>query len=328
MKEKSKTTKQSERNTKSIKVAIFCIMAILVFYLGANFLKGVDTFGKKEFYYSVYENSGGLYKGAIVYLHGYPIGKVTKVKLINNQPVQILAEYLLHENIKLPKDSRFDVTSRDMLGGIIVRLDLGNDSQFAKPGDTLVCGLIPQLTDGIEAMKDQIINILASVDTIAVSLKDALTNQTGGNKLAQTLSNIESMTAHLDQIIADNEQNFGKIVTEISAFSKMLTEVSPELKNVVSNFDQIVDSLTKANVAEVIVNTNNTILQVEELVKKANSGNGDVAKLLNEDEIYTKLGQTLKSLDDLVVDIRANPKKYINVTVFGKKEKNNQPKKP
>jgi phospholipid/cholesterol/gamma-HCH transport system substrate-binding protein len=208
-----------------------------------------------------------------------------------------------------------------LLGGIIVRLDIGTATEYAKPGDTLVCGLIPQLTDGIEAMKDQIINILASVDTIAVSLKDVLANQEGADKLAQTLSNIESMTAHLDQIIADNKNNFGKIVTEISTFSKTLTDISPELKNVIANFDQIVDSLAKANVAEVIVNTNNTILQVEELVRKVNSGNGDVAKLLNEDEIYTKLGQTLQSLDELVVDIRTNPKKYINVTVFGKKEK-------
>jgi len=321
MKEKNRSSKHSERNAKSIKVAAFCILALVVFYFGTNFLKGIDAFSKKEFYYSVYENSGGLYSGAIVYLQGYPVGKVTKVKLINHNPVQILAEYVLNEKMRLPIDSRFDVTSRDLLGGIIVRLDLGKATQFAKPGDTLACGLIPQLTDGIEEMKDQIINILTSVDTIAISLKDVLSNQNGADKLAQTLSNIESMTASLDQIVTDNKTNLGKIVSEISAFTKTLTDISPELKNVVSNFDQIADSLAKANVAEVIVNTNNTILQVEELVRKISSGNGDVAKLLNEDELYVKLGKTLQSLDELVVDIKTNPKKYINVTVFGKKEK-------
>ncbi|MCL1850828.1 MAG: MlaD family protein [Bacteroidetes bacterium] len=321
MEEKNRTSKHSEKNAKSIKVAAFCILAIVVFYFGTNFLKGVEAFRKKEYYYSVYENSGGLYSGAIVYLQGYPIGKVTKVKLLKHYPVQILAEYILNENIKLPVDSRFDVTSRDMLGGIIVRLELGKSSQYAKPGDTLTCGLIPQLTDGIEAMKDQIINILASVDTIAVSLKDVLSHQYGAQKLAQTLCNIESITASLDKIIADNKTNFGKIVTEISTFSRTLSEISPELKTVVANFDQIADSLAKANVAAVIVNANNTILQVEEVMKKVNTGNGDVAKLLNEDELYSKLGKTIQSLEELVVDIKANPKKYINVTVFGKKEK-------
>ena len=321
MEEKNRSSKHSGRNAKPVKVAVFCILAILILYLGSNFLKGIDSFSKKEFYYSVYDNSGGLYSGAIVYLQGYPVGKVTKVKLISHDPVQILAEYVLNERIMLPKDSRFDVTSRDLLGGIIVRLDLGTDIQFAKPGDTLVCGIIPQLTDGIEAMKDQIINILASVDTIAVSFKDILTHQNGAEKLALTLKNIESMTASLDQIIAENKTNFGKIVTEITTFSKTLANISPELKSVVTHFDQIADSLAKANVAEVIVNTNNTILQVEELIRKINSGDGDVAKLLNEDELYVKLGKTLQSLDELIVDIRNNPKKYINVTVFGKKEK-------
>jgi len=321
MEEKSKSLKTSERNSKSIKVAAFCILAILIFYFGTNFLKGVDAFKKREYYYSVYENSGGLYSGAIVYLQGYPIGKVTKVKLINHNPVQILAEYLLNENMKLPIDSRFDVTSRDMLGGIIVRLDMGKELRYAKPGDTLACGLIPQLTDGIEAMKDQIINILASVDTIAVSLKDVLSNQYGAIKLAQTLANIESITASLDLIIAENKNNIGTIVTQITTFSNTLSEISPELKTVVTHFDQIADSIAKTNVAAVIVNANNTILQVEEIMRKVNTGEGDVAKLLNEDDIYKKLGNTLQSLDELVIDIRKNPKKYINVTVFGKKEK-------
>ena len=322
MAEKNKSSKHSERNAKSIKVAAFCLLAIVILYFGTNFLKGLDTFSKKEFYYSVYENSGGLYSGAIVYLQGYPIGKVTKVKLINSNPVQILAEYVINENIKLPKDSRFDVTSRDMLGGIIVRLDLGNDTQFASPGDTLACGIIPQLTDGLESMKDQIVNILVSVDTIAGSLKDVLARQNGAEKLAQTLRNIESTTASLDQIITGNKTNFGKIITEFTLFAETIAEISPDLKRVVANFDQIADSIAKANVAEIIINANHTILQLEEIVRKINTGDGDVAKLLNEDEIYLKLGNTLKSLDELLIDLKQNPKKYINVTVFGKKEKN------
>jgi len=321
MEEKNKYSKHSERDAKSIKVAVFCISALLILFLGSNFLKGIDSFSKKELYYSIYDNSGGLYSGAIVYLQGYPIGKVARVKIINHNPVKILAEYVLNERIKMPKDSRFDVTSRDMLGGIIVRLELGSDTLFAKSGDTLVCGLIPQLTDGIEAMKDQIINILTSIDTIAVSLKDVLANQNGSEKLAQTLSNIESITASLDQIVTDNKVNFGSIVAEINSFSKTLTEISPKLRSIVSNFDQITDSISKTNVAEVIVNTNNTIIHINELVRKIYTGEGNIAKLLNDNELYLKIDGTLKSLDTLIIDIKNNPKKYINVTVFGKKEK-------
>jgi phospholipid/cholesterol/gamma-HCH transport system substrate-binding protein len=321
MEEKIIFPKHSEKNSKSIKVAAFCILAIAILYFGTNFLKGIDNLSKKEFYYSVYDNSGGLYKGAIVYLQGYSIGKVTKVKLVNSSPVEILVEYVINEKINIPIDSRFEVTSRDMLGGTIVRLELGKDKQFAKSGDTLSCGLVPQLTDGLESMKDQIVNILASVDTIMVSLKDVLSGQNGAEKLAQTLSNIESMTASLDKIIASNKTNFGKIVTEISKFSETLTEISPELKRIVANFDQISDSIAKTNLAEVIVNANNTVVQLEEVIRKINSGGGNVAKLLNDDDLYLKLGNSIKSLDELLIDIKENPKKYINITVFGKKEK-------
>jgi len=321
MDEKSTPPKHSERNTKSIKVAVFCILAILILYFGANFLKGIDTFSKREFFYSVYDNSGGLHTGAVVYLQGYPIGKVTKVKLISHDPVRILAEYLINEEILIPIDSRFEVMSKDMLGGIIVRLELGTSTQFARPGDTLACGVVPPLTEGLEAMKDQIVNILVSIDTVAVSLKDILTHQNGSENLAKTFSHIESITASLDQMLAANEAKFGKMVTEFSKFSGTLTEISPELKRIITNFDQIADTIAKANVAEVIVNANNTVLQLKEMVTKMNTGDGNIAKLLNEDELYAKLGNSLQSLDDLLVDIKQNPKKYINVTIFGGKKK-------
>jgi len=321
MKEKNKPSEHSERNSKAIKVAIFCILAIFILYFGSNFLKGLDSFSKKEYYYSVFDNSGGLHTGAVVYLKGYPIGKVTKVKLINHNPVQILAEYLINEKLRIPKDSRFEVMSKDMLGGIIVSLEFGTETQQAYPGDTLDCGVVPQFLEGFGPMKDQIANILSSVDTIAVSLKDVLTRQNGAEKLAQSLANIENITRSLDKILANNKDNFGKIVTEFTKFSETLTEISPELKRVVANFDQISDSLAKANVAQIIVNANHTILEVEEVVKKINSGDGDIAKLVNNDELYTKIGTALQSFNELIVDIKKNPKRYINVTVFGKKEK-------
>ena len=321
MEEKNKPSKNSERHTKSVKVAVFCILAIVTLYFGANFLKGVDTFSKKEFYYSVFENSGGLHTGTIVYLQGYPIGKVTKVKLKSQNPVKILAEYLINEDVSIPKDSRFEVTAKDLLGGIIVQLILGSDPQYAKPGDTLACNIAPAFTAGLESMKEQLNSILVSVDTIAVSIKDVLVKQNGAEKLAKTLNNIEAITASLDQIITNNKNNVGKIVTEFTKFSETLTAISPELKRIVANFDQMADSIAKTNVAEVIVNANNTIIQLEEVVRKVNTGDGDLAKLLNDNDLYIRLGNSLQSLDELLIDIKKNPKRYINVTVFGKKEK-------
>jgi len=318
--EENKFPKHSERNIKSIKVAILCIIAIVILYFGSVFLKGFDVFSKKNYYYSIYDNSGGLHSGAVVYLQGFPIGKVAKVKLFSNNPVRILAEYLINEDVKFPIDSRFEITSKGMMGGIAVRLNPGKKSEFAHSGDTLDCGIVPQFTDGLESMKSQIMEILASVDTITVSLKDVLSHRSGAEKLAQTLNNIESITASLDKMIEENKINFGKMVTEITKFSETLGEASPDLKRIIANFDRISDSLTKANIAEVIVNVNNTVLQIEEIAKKINSGDGNASKLLNDNDLYIKLGNLTQSLDDLLIDIRQNPKKYINVTIFGKKE--------
>lgn len=326
MEEKTKPSKQAERSTKSMKVAVFCIAALIILYIGSNFLRGLDLFSKKTFYYSISSDAGGIHASAPLFLNGYKIGKVTKVHLLCDNPVKILTEYLLNEDVRIPKDSRFEIMAKDLMGGLMVQLSLGVSTELAAPGDTLISVIVPQLTDGINEMKDQIASILASVDTIAFSLKDVFANQNGSKNLAKILENLENSTSTLDKILTENKENAKKLVDNITKFSKTLNDVSPELKSIVSNFDQIADSLAKTNVAAVIVNANNAILQVEEVVKKVNNGDGDVAKLLNNDALYSNLNASLESINKLIIDIRENPKKYINVTIFGKKEKAEKPK--
>jgi len=297
-------------------------LAIVILYFGSNFLKGLPSFSKEEYYYSVFDDCGGLTTEAGVYLKGLKIGRVTKVKFISYNPVQILAEYVINERgIQIPEDSRFEVMSKDMLGGIKVNLEFGTATQIASPGDTLACCYVPPFTEGLGTVKSQLTNILSSVDTIAWSLKDVFVKQKGAEKLAQSLANIESVTNSLDKILASNKEHFGKIVTEFAKFSETLTAVSPDLKRVIANFDQISDSLAKANVAQIILNANNAILQMEDIVKKVNTGDGNVAKLLNDGTLYNKLDATVQSLNELLTDIKQNPKRYINITVFEKKEK-------
>ncbi len=322
MNNKAPKNSNAEKDIKKSRVALFCIAAILIFYIGANFLKGLDLFSKKTYYYAVFDNVGGLLAGNPVFVNGYKIGKVTDVKMISDNPVKICTEMLIMEDIDIPEDSKFVVAPKDLLGGNIMNLMMGTSSRFAKNGDTLACSVIQPLSAGIDDMKFKINNILSSVDTIGLSLKNVLKDDDGAKNLAQTLKNIEQITGNLDRMIAQNEAKVGRLVTDLTTFSNTLKSASPELKNVISNFNAISDTLAKANIAGVIYNANKTISDIDVMVRKVNDGQGDIGQLMNNDTLYKNLEAATNNLNLLLKDIKQNPGRYVQVSVFGKKDKN------
>ena len=316
-----KKQQYANNTARNIKVAILAIIALAILYVGIKFLKGIKIFGHKQYYYGVFEDIGGLHESTNLLLNGYPIGKVTNISLLSSNPIRICAEILVTERISIPADSKFEVAPKDILGGTVVNIILGHSKQFAHNKDTLASYIVPQMTDGLNEMKGQISNILASVDTIGLSLKDVLAKEGGAEDLKQILENLESSTEHLNSILANNKDKVSRLMTDMEKFGSTLKEISPELTEIVANIDQISDSLAKADIAATILNANRTIEEVKEVVSKINRGDGNLGKIANDENLYKNLEATTDNLNKLLIDLKANPKRYVHFSLFGRKDK-------
>ena len=321
-------TKKPDQHTvkemKSIKVALFVIAAALIFYLGSVFLKGINVFGKKTYYYAVFEDIGALHESTNVTLNGYEIGKVTGIELLSSNPVRICAEILVTEKLDIPEDSQFEVAQKDVLGGMVVNLHLGLSARMAQRGDTLGCYLAGGMLDGVGDLVAQLRSVVASVDTIGQNLKLAFRTEdslNGGTMIKNTLENLEHTTADLSKLLADNGGKVNNVVAQLDVLSKTLGEAAPKIDAIVGNIDNITDSLAKANIRTLVNNAQSTVDNANALIAGVNSGQGTVGQLLQNDSLFKSLNNTIESLDLLVKDIKANQSKYINVNVFGKKEK-------
>lgn len=312
----------SAHNKSKLKVGIFCIVAVVIFYFGACFFKGVSAFGKKTYYYAIFDNTGGLQASNAVMLNGYKIGQVTNVSIISDNPVRLCAELMITEDVNIPKDSKVQVAPKDLLGGTVVNILFGSDTRYLQDKDTMQAYVVPPMTDGIDELKAQLGSILSSVDTITLSLKDVLAPDAGGQDLKSTLANLESTTENLTYILSANKDKVGKLVTNLEQFSNTLSAAGPQLESIVENMDNITDSLSKANVRQTINDAQKAVGNIQLIVDKMQRGEGTLGQLVNNDSLYLNLEHSLYSLNELLVDLKANPKKYINVTVFGKKEKN------
>lgn len=311
----------TSHNKSKLKVGLLCIAAVVIFYLGACFFKGVSAFGKKTYYYAVFENTGGLQESNAVMLNGYKIGQVTKVMMLSDNPVRLCAELMITEPVNIPKDSKVQVAPKDLLGGTVVNILFGTETAMLQPKDTMMAYVVPQMTDGIDELKSQLSSILTSVDTIALSLKEVFSPEGGAQDLKGTLANLEETTANLNTILGNNKDKVGRLLTNLEKFSNTLQAVSPELESIVSNLDKISDSVAKANVTQLINDAQLTVNDLQLVVDKMQKGEGTLGQLVTNDTLYTNLENSLHSLDELLKDLKANPKKYINVTVFGRKEK-------
>lgn len=317
----------TSHNKSKLKVGIFCIAAVVIFYLGACFFKGVSAFGKKTYYYAVFENTGGLQESNAVMLNGYKIGQVTKISMLSDNPVRLCAELMITEPVNIPKDSKVQVAPKDLLGGTVVNILFGCETAYLQPKDTMSTYVVPQMTDGIDGLKAQLSSILTSVDTIALSLKDVLSPDGGASDLKGTLANLEETTSNLNSILGNNKDKVGKLVANLEQFSNTLQAAGPQLETIVGNLDKISDSVAKANVTQLINDAQRTIGDVQVVVDNMKRGEGTLGQLVTNDTLYSNLENSLHSLDELLKDLKANPKKYINVTVFGKKEKKDIEKK-
>ena len=322
MTKKPKTPQDIQDRKKRIRVALLCISAILIFYIGANFLKGINVFHKKTYFYCVMDDASGVQQNTPVYLAGFKIGQVQEVELLNANPPRICAKIMLSEDVDIPTDSKLKLKSSSILGGMQLDLMMGNATSYFQNNDTIACFKEAGLLDGIDDLKAQIGSVVASVDTIGLELKDLLHKEGGGESLRNTLTNIENATDNLNSILADNKTKVSNLVTSLQKFGNTLEAASPKLNEILDNFDNISDTIAKADIAGVINNANSTIKEIQSLIAKANNGDGTVSALLNDEGLVKKIDDTIKSLNDLLKDFKDNPRHYLSP--LGEKKKKNK----
>ena len=306
-----------------MRVAVFCIAAMVVFYFGASFLKGLNILGHKTYYYAVMEDIGGLHESTTATINGYPIGKVTSLKMLSTNPVRICAEIMVTEKIEFPKDSRIEIAQKDVLGGMVVNILPGSSMVMAKSGDTLQSYLTGGLFDGIGDLRDQLASVVSSVDTIALALKSAFQPndpENGAITLKNTLINLEASTQQLNRILAANGPKVGEMVTKLNNFSTTLDKASPQLNTIIDNLEHISDTVAQSNIKALFTDAQQAVANINSLTEKLEKGEGSVGQLMNNDSLYTNINKAAESLDKLLNDLKANPGRYINITVFGKKK--------
>lgn len=293
---------------KEFTIGIAAIAALLILFIGINYLKGINMFKSESYYYVDYTNVNGLALSSPVYTNGFKVGLVRDIQYNFNKPGHIIVGIEMDDNIKIPQGSKAELVT-EMLGTVKMNLIMNyNEEKIIAPGDTIE----GYANNGImakaeEELLPQMEKMMPKLDSILSSLNKILADPALGN----TIKNAEKLTASLSQTSNHLEKLMSNDIPTLTSNVTMITE---DLKVISGNLKGI-------DYAETFNKIDQTLKNVYALTDKLNNKDNTIGLLLNDPELYNNLNATSANAASLLKDLQEHPKRYVHFSLFGKKDK-------
>ena len=294
--------------TKEVKIALVAILAIIVLFVGMHFLKGLSLFSSNEGYYICFNDISGLSASSPIYANGYRVGVVTAIEYDYSKPDCIIAAVDLDPKLQLREGSHAEIVS-DFIGNVKLELRLGPaTARILEKGDTIDGGVQKGLMDKATEMMPQVEAMLPKLDSILVSLQALVSDPA----IVATLHNTETLTASLNNTARQLNQLTVQLNREVP---QMMTKA----EGVLDNTQTLTGNLAQLDLQATMQRVDQTLTNVQQLTAALNSPHGTMGMLLNDAKLYENITATIRDVDSLLIDFKAHPRRYINVSVFGKK---------
>ena len=288
-----------------VKIGITGVIALVALFLGINFLKGVNLFNSTEVYYITFRNTKGLTKSSAVYADGYKVGIVSNISYDYQRPGEVVVEISADKGLRIPKGSSAQLDEA-VLGGCTLNMLLAtNLTEAYHPGDTIKGSDVNGLMAKVGGMVPQLEQVVSKVDTLITTLNLLLSNP----NLPLIIQNAQLVTENLNK---STEQLNTLLQNDIPQMTSTFTKAG-------ENVAMLTDRMNQLDLQATLDNVNRTISSVHSMMEQMQNPNGTLGKLMSDPSVYDNLNHTVQSADSLVTDLKANPKRYVHFSVFGKK---------
>ncbi len=291
---------------KEYKIGLVGIVALVALFFGINFLKGKALIDTNKEYYVSFSNAKGLAKSSRVYVDGFDVGIVSDIIYDFEHPGNVLVEMSVDPRLVLRQGTNITIET-SLMGGCTLNIVPAKDSnKVYAMGDTIPGNNMSGLMGQAAGMLPQITEIVGKVDTLV----DALNRLANNPRLPMILENVEQVTSDLTR----TTQHLNNVM------GKDLPQLARTYNKVGENVLAITENLKTVDLNPTIASVNNTIANVNTMVEQMRSPQGTLGALMQDRSLYNNLNHTVMSVDSLMTDIKARPKRYVHFSVFGRKD--------
>ncbi|GAB3334235.1 MlaD family protein [Marivirga atlantica] len=307
---------------KEIKIAVLAITSLVIFYIGFNYLKGVEFFDPTNEYYAIYDELNGLTTSNPVLLSGLSVGRVSEIEILQEQNNKVKVYFEVREDITLGTET-VALLSTDLLGSQKIVIQRNKVSEVLKEGSQVKGNVEQSLTAQIQA---QAYPVLKTLDSVGHHLNGILENiDQNEQRINAILADVQEAT-HAIAGISQREAQIKSMLDDFKKISSALANEKEGLKATLAKTNGILDSVNNIEMSKLVNNLDSTIQNMNKVLASMNDGEGTVDKLLSSDSLYNNLNKTMEDLDKLLIDFREQPKRYVHFSLFGRKDKDKKKK--
>ncbi len=323
----------SEIKNKEIKVGILILSSIIILAIGYQFLKGSKLFGSYLTLHAIYPNIQGLAESNPVMVNGYQVGTVKSIEPEKNLK-NILVTLRLANNIQIPANS-IGIIVPNPIGNTIIELKLGNSNQFLKDGDSLQSmvnkGIVDDVLERVDPVVFQVKKVTATLDSLIQNINSAI-NDKSKNYINNSLANMEKLTSSLvESSLALNKMmnvengNISKSLDHIEKITDNLNNQTGKINNTIKNIETASEKVSKLDIETTLKTMQHSLQVIDSTISRFNNPNGSLGLLTSDPSLYKNVSATSRKLNTLLDDIRLHPKRYMSVSLFGKKKDKTTP---
>lgn len=303
--------------SREVRTGILATCAILLLIFGYSFLSGSSLFHKGRTFYVKYDNVEGLAIAAPVTINGLVVGKVEEITFAEEKG-KLLVKFNIRDDIEFSKNSIVRIYSAGLIGGKSLGVFPAYDADaIAESGDELMGeaedSMLATVTQALGPLEKKVNNTLAIIDTLLYNVNDVVDADTRRNlkqaitNLNHTLNSFSGVSESLNTMLSNNTGKLDNTFTN--------------LDNTAGNLSRLTDSLSQLETGKLVSDIQDVISRMNNVMTDIDNGNGSVGKLLKDDTLYENLEGASRQLEQLLQDVKLNPKRYVHFSVFGKRGK-------
>lgn len=305
------------------KVGSLTAISITLLILGFNFLKGKNLFQKKATMYITFQKVEGLNVSDAIKINGLRVGAVEGMQEKDPDLKNVVVAFHLTRAINIPVDSYGKIEAAP-LGATYIVINMGKSNQLLKDGDTLrgveSPGLVQDLKAYLVPTIDNANQTLLTIDS-AVKKIGSIFDEKNKKNLSEILTHLTGTLELLNNELTPASGSLAQSLDNINSVTKNLKKSNDSVTAVINNTAKLTRELSSGQIGRTLSSLEKSIEQLNGIVTEIKNGKGTLGKLTTDDQLYKNLNTTTRSLTILLQDLRLHPKRYVQVSVFGKKDK-------
>ena len=305
------------------KIGVLTSVSIVLLVVGFNFLKGKDLFSHSKKIYAIFKNVDGLELSNTVSIKGLNVGNVYAIKATNKSIDGILVTISMKQDVNIPKNSVAYINS-SLINSSNIIIQKGDATEYIQDEDTLLTmdkgSILSEVQNSLNPVMKTLSNTLGSLDSLIQAVGNMF-NPNVKNNFSTIFANLARSSASLQIMLNDRTSSLAHTMVHLDSFTNNLASNNQRITGTLDNLEKTTGKLANAKIDETLQSAQEAMNSLKDAINKINSTNGTMGLLLNDKKLYQNLENTTRSLNILLDDFRLHPKRYVNISVFGSKDK-------